>query len=140
MSTEPAVRELAGRADLALVDAVHEALDDLWREVPDVSDEDRLLFALAVSEVATNVVEHAAGDAQPTVSIRLRVDDEQLVAVMSDDADPALIRLDDVSMPDADAESGRGLALALAALDELRHETGDGNVWVLRRQRRAERA
>jgi serine/threonine-protein kinase RsbW len=39
-------------------------------------------------------------------------------------------------MPGADAESGRGLALALAALDELRHETDDGNVWILRRERR----
>lgn len=137
MSTEPVVREVSGRAELALVDAVHDALDEIWRAVPDVSDEDRLLFALAVSEVATNVVEHAAGDASPTVTIRLSVDAAELVAVMSDDADPALIRLDRVTMPDAEAESGRGLALALAALDELRHETDDGNVWILRRDRRS---
>lgn len=137
MSTEPVVREVSGRAELALVDAVHDALDEMWRAVPDVSDEDRLLFALAVSEVATNVVEYAAGDASPTVTIRLSVDAAELVAVMSDDADPALIRLDRVTMPDAEAESGRGLALALAALDELRHETDDGNVWILRRDRRS---
>ena len=136
MGSDPVVREVTGPAELALVDAVHDALDQIWRDVPGVTDEDRMLFALAVSEVATNVVEHAAGDERPTVSIRLSADDTELVAVMSDDADPALIRLDEVTMPGADAESGRGLALALAALDELRHETDDGNVWILRRERR----
>lgn len=137
MSAKSAFREVVCRADLALIDAVHDALEGLWLEVPDVSDEDRLLFALAVSEVATNVVEHAAGDVRPTVSIRLAVDEIRLVAVMSDDAEPALIRLGEVEMPGSDAESGRGLALALAALDELRHEADDGNTWVLRRDRRA---
>ncbi|MCM3697481.1 ATP-binding protein [Microbacterium oleivorans] len=137
MGAETVVREVSGPADLSLVDAVHEALDDMWEAVPDVSDEDRMLFALAVSEIATNVVEHATGEQEATVSIRLSVAADELVAVMSDDADPALIRLDRVSMPDADAESGRGLALALAALDELRHEADDGNVWVLRRERRS---
>lgn len=125
-----------GPADLKLVDAVHAALDSLWTAVPDVSDDDRLLFALAVSEVATNVVEHAEGPDHPLVSVRLEVDAEALTAVMTDDADPALIRLDQVEMPGADAESGRGLALALAALDELVHDPGDGNVWRLRRLRR----
>lgn len=131
-----AARRIHAPADLALVDAVHDALEELWREVPDVSDDDRLLFGLAVSEVVTNVVEHAPGDAPPTVVVELSVDHHRLLAVLSDDAEPALIRLDEVHMPAEDAESGRGLALALAALDELRHETGEGNTWVLRRDRR----
>jgi len=125
-----------GPADLSLVDALHAALASLWSAVPDVAEEDRMLFELAVSEVATNVVEHAEGPDHAQVSMRLEVDRTALTAVVTDDADPALIRLDEVSMADADAESGRGLALALAALDELVHEPGDGNVWRLRRQRR----
>lgn len=127
---------IEGPADLTLVDAVHDALEDLWRRVPEVSDEDRMLFALAVSEVATNVVEHAEGPKHATVTVRLEVDAAMLTAVMTDDADPALIRLDRVAMPGEDAESGRGLALALAALDDLEHDPGDGNVWRLRRRRR----
>ncbi len=125
-----------GPADLGLVDALHAALASLWSAVPGVSDEDRMLFELAVSEIATNVVEHAEGPAHPHVSMRLEVDRTALTATLTDDADPALVRLDEVSMADADAESGRGLALALAALDELVHEPGDGNVWRLRRLRR----
>lgn len=128
--------EVTGAADLALVDAVHDALESLWVAAPTVADEDRMLFALAVSEVVTNVVEHAEGPTHPTVSVRLEVDDRALTALMRDDADPALIRLDQVSMPGEDAESGRGLALALAVLDELVHEPGEGNVWRLRRLRR----
>lgn len=131
-----AARRIQGPADLALIDAVNDALEELWSEVPGVSEEDRLLFGLAVSEVVTNVVEHAAGDATPTVVVELSIERDRLLAVLSDDADPALIRLGDVRMPDVDAESGRGLALALAALDELRHEAGEGNTWVLRRDRR----
>lgn len=125
-----------GPADLSLVDALHAALASLWSAVPEVADEDRMLFELAVSEIATNVVEHAQGPDHAHVSMRLEVDGTALTAVVTDDADPALIRLDEVSMADADAESGRGLALALAALDELVHEPGDGNVWRLRRLRR----
>lgn len=131
-----AARRIHGHADMALIDAVHDALEELWLEVPGVLEEDRLLFGLAVSEVVTNVVEHAAGDATPTVVVELSVEHERLLAVLSDDAEPALIRLGDVEMPGSDAESGRGLALALATLDELRHETGEGNTWILRRDRR----
>jgi serine/threonine-protein kinase RsbW len=127
---------IEGPADLSLVDAVHAALESLWAAVPDVADEDRMLFALAVSEVATNVVEHAEGPAHPTISVRLEVDAEALTAVMTDDADPALIRLDQVTMAGEESESGRGLALALAALDGLVHEPAEGNTWRLRRNRR----
>ena len=106
---------VAGPAELSLVDDVHEALESLWQQAPGVGDEDRMLFALAVSEVATNVVEHAEGAAPAQVTVTLTVDASALTAVLTDDADPALIRLNDVSMPDSDAESGRGLALALTS-------------------------
>lgn len=139
MSAETLAHALIeGPADLHLIDAVHSALESLWNAVPAVSEEDRMLFALAVSEVATNVVEHAQGPDHPEVRIRLEVDEEALTAVLTDDADPALIRLDQVTMPGEEAESGRGLALALANLDELVHELGEGNTWRLRRLRRSE--
>ena len=51
-------------------------------------------------------------------------------------ADPALLDLRHVEMPDEDAESGRGLAIALATLDELTHERDGGNTWRLRRLHR----
>jgi len=134
MAIERAVH-VDGAADESFVDRVHEALDDLLRSVPEVGDEDAMMFRLAVSEVATNVVAHALSREPVRVTVDLDADDHALSAVFTDSADPALIDLDAVAMPGSDAESGRGLAIALATLDELVHETEHGNVWRLRRLR-----
>ncbi|WP_426322479.1 ATP-binding protein [Microbacterium sp. E-13] len=135
MATESEIR-LEGLADDALIDRVHDALDELFGRTAGVSDEDAMMFRLAVSEVATNVVDHALAREPIQVSVALDADAESLSAVFTDTADPALIDLGAVSMPGDDAESGRGLAIALATLDELVHETHSGNVWRLRRLRR----
>ena len=135
MTGDGAVR-IDGIADAALIDRVHDALDELFRRTPGVDDEDAMLFRLAVSEVATNVVEHAQAREPVHVTVELDADDAALSAVFIDTADPALIDLHGVSMPDEAAESGRGLAIALATLDELVHETERGNTWRLRRVRR----
>ncbi|MGU3644377.1 ATP-binding protein [Microbacterium sp. C23T] len=134
MATEPTLR-LEGVADDALVDRVHDALDELLRRFPDVGDEDAMLFRLAVSEVATNIAAHALAREPVRVTVELDADTDALSAVFTDTAEPALIDLGSVSMPGADAESGRGLAIALATLDELVHETERGNIWRLRRLR-----
>lgn len=132
MATEPEIH-LAGIADPVLVDRVHDALDQLFERAPAAGEEDRMLFRLAVSEVATNVVEHAAAREPIHVTVQLDADHEGLSAVFTDTADPALIDLNAVSMPGEEAESGRGLAIALATLDELVHERDGGNTWRLRR-------
>jgi serine/threonine-protein kinase RsbW len=135
MATESSIR-LAGVAGPGLIDRVHEALDRLFEGAPAAGDEDRMLFRLAVSEVATNVVEHAAAREPIHVTVELDADAGAFSAVFTDTADPALIDLGAVSMPDEDAESGRGLAIALATLDELVHERDGGNTWRLRRTHR----
>lgn len=135
-SDHPVVQRVEGPADAGYLDAVHEALARLW-SLAAVADEDRMLFELAVAEVAGNIVQHATS-ASGAVEVRLdlQVSDDDLVAVFRDSADPPVLDLSAVSMPDAGAEAGRGLAIALAALDDLEHEPHDGNVWRLRRRRR----
>ncbi|TQK18244.1 serine/threonine-protein kinase RsbW [Microbacterium sp. SLBN-154] len=123
-----------GRADDTFLDEVHQVLDLLWSGRPEVDEEDRTLFTLAVSEIATNIVEHARAREEISVSLDVSIDDTGLRAVFADDAQPALIDLATVSMPGEDAESGRGLALALATLDELEHSGEGGNVWRLTRR------
>ena len=134
MATEPGIA-IEAVADDSFIDRVHDGLDELFRRTPGVGDEDAMLFRLAVSEVATNVVAHASSREPVRVTVELDADETALSAVFSDTAEPALIDLDGVSMPGEDAESGRGLAIALATLDELIHETEYGNVWRLRRLR-----
>ena len=128
---------LDGVADAALPDRVFEALEVLWAQSPHVGDEDRTMFALAVSEIAANIAEHARAREPVQVSVTLGVGADDAWAVFSDTADPALIDLRNVGMPGTDAESGRGLAMALATLDELVHETSAGNTWRLRRRLRS---
>ncbi|WP_169583638.1 MULTISPECIES: ATP-binding protein [Microbacterium] len=137
MATEASI-SLDGIADPVLVDRVHEALDQLFENAPGAGEEDRMLFRLAVSEVATNVVEHASQREPIHVTVRLGADDRGFSAVFTDDADPALIDLSAVTMPGEEAESGRGLAIALATLDQLLHETDGGNTWRLHRIHRGD--
>lgn len=124
-----------GPARLALVDRILDAVDTLCATEPGVSPDDRLAFTLAVSEVATNMVEHSGDTSPVTVSADLRLDDAELRAVLVDTAPPAAIDWHGVGMPDVDAESGRGLALARTVLDEFDHSYDDtGNTWILVRR------
>lgn len=139
MAADARTAHVAGLAGPAFVELVLDALDTLWETSPHVSPEDRTLFTLAVSEVSTNIATHADAPGEPDVGITVEVDIEvgadDLVATFVDTADPARIDWDAVTMPDVDSESGRGLALSNAVLDDFEH-SGDasGNTWVLRRR------
>jgi serine/threonine-protein kinase RsbW len=141
MVTEPTeTLRVQGSADAAFLGAVERAVAELWQRAT-VADEDRMLFELAVLEVAGNIVQHGESETGAVeVRLDLRATDEDLVATFRDSADPPILDLSSVSMPGSEAESGRGLALALAALDELTHLTDDGNTWRLRRRRRVSSA
>ena len=124
------------------VPAVAESLDEVqdrfgvWWESLGIDDV-RLRFSLetALAEVAANIVEHTRRRDQVTgrrYAVELCATDDELVAVLTDNGRPADVDLSAVTMADVDEESGRGLALAIAALDRLEHEhTGGHNVWTL---------
>ncbi|MDF9715398.1 ATP-binding protein [Nocardioides sp. ChNu-99] len=124
-------------AEPSALDDAHDALDQAWEEHPEVGDAERLRFVMAAMEILGNVVEHAyAADEEPRrrrLTLEVRRVDDGLLGTISDNGQPAALDLSDVTMPGEDAESGRGLALALAALDELGYERVEGrNVWTLR--------
>ncbi|MCG3024087.1 hypothetical protein, partial [Escherichia coli] len=62
MGADRRTAHVAGLAVPAFVEHVLDALDALWQSAPHVTPEDRTLFALAVSEVSTNIAAH--GEAQ----------------------------------------------------------------------------
>jgi serine/threonine-protein kinase RsbW len=130
-------------ADPEALDTAHDALDAAWSEHPEVGAGEQLRFVTALMEILGNVVEHAyAADAHADER-RLLVEidgdgDGGLHGRIEDNGQPAALDLSDVVMPDADAETGRGLALAIAALDDLAYErVGSRNVWTLRCERRS---
>ena len=121
-------------ADLGCLDELHVALDRLWVEAPEVDEAQRIRFAIALGEVVANVVAHGRtpDGGTPTLTVEVSVTPDRLRAELFDDGvafergatrGPAVDEL---------AESGRGLALAREALDELRYAREDGgNRWVL---------
>lgn len=120
-----------------VVDEVLDRLEDLWAAHPDVDAADRTRFQMGLIEILANIVEHAYRlDQEPVrrrLSVEVDVAPDALSAVLGDNGQPVEIDLGLVTMPDADAESGRGLALALASLDHLEHErVGGRNRWTLR--------
>ncbi|WP_162319747.1 ATP-binding protein [Nesterenkonia haasae] len=127
---------VTGTAELGFVEEVLDTLEDLYTTTGDVSAEDRTFFSLAVSEIATNIVTHGETETEVTVTADLAVDDESLSAEFQDDAEPVELPLEAAALPDEFAESGRGLAIAKMALDQLSHKADDGHTWHLMRRRR----
>lgn len=130
-----AERALELPVELESVDRVQDALAELWEQDPTVAVVDRLRLETAVVEVVGNVVEHAyaAGSHDGRVlEVHLQLSTEVVGAVISDNGMPVELDLGSVTMPDEDAESGRGLALTLAAVDDLRYvRLGGRNRWTM---------
>lgn len=128
--------ELSAPATPEMLDLVHSVLEQLWAAHEDVTAADRARFETAVIEILGNIVEHAyeldEGSASRRFEVTLAATHTELVAAFGDDGVPMAIDLSTVGMPDDLAESGRGLALALAAVDDLSYtREGGRNLWRL---------
>lgn len=137
-SCEPHRRVMLADARPELVDHVHALFVDLVDERGSAPTPIELIrLETAAVEVLANIVEHAARIDPPDAEVRqvhieVLATPGSLEAHFRDDGRPAEIDLGAVTMPGADAESGRGLAMALAAVDDLTYERVDGiNRWSL---------
>ena len=135
MAADPGI-SLTALADPASLDQVHTLLEAVWGAHEDVGPTDRTSFAIAVSEIAGNIVEHGGGGQAHDFSVRIRVRPQQLEAEFEDPGQRVDVDLAGVQMPDALAESGRGLALALRCVDHLEYRRdGELNHWRMIRRR-----
>jgi serine/threonine-protein kinase RsbW len=109
---------------------VHDLLAALWAGEDDVGEPARMRFETAVAEIAANIVEHAAASGARELELRLRGLPDRVEAVFEDDGGP--VATGPQGWPPEDAERGRGLELARAAVDALRYERDGGrNRWVV---------
>lgn len=119
------------------IEAIHNELDSLWDDASFVPDVDRMTFATAVIEAAANIVQHALPVAEKPVEIDvdISVRPARLIArVSAFNAREPFADDMQASMPDAEAESGRGLALIEALVTTVTFERQDGtNTWILTR-------
>ncbi|HXH79310.1 ATP-binding protein [Nocardioides sp.] len=126
----------------ATLDLVQDRLEAFWTRAVSVEPTERMKLEMAFVEIVGNIIEHAFAvdttDGGRILSVVLRADADSIEAVISDNGLPTALDLGSVTMPDEDAVSGRGLALTVAAVDEMRYERVDGrNHWTLRLARQS---
>lgn len=132
--TEGFRAEFLAPADAEAIDRVHLLFEELAARRPDLAEDRRGAFELAVVEVVTNVIQHGAEGTRARVQLELGHTDDGLRAVVTDDAEPADVDVSNAAMPDPEdfGESGRGLALIALLVDEFVHEPlPHGNRWTL---------
>jgi serine/threonine-protein kinase RsbW len=118
------------QAGVDQLDTVHDTLDRFWEGIGAVPDERwRMLFEVAVSEIAANIMEHA----HPTVmNVRLSAVPDRVVAEFTDTGHDWEAPPEPAEFLDELAERGRGLTLARTACDEVAYErVGAVNHWRL---------
>ncbi len=138
METDDPVKEVMLKApvETATLKGVHALLAELWAEAPGIAAQDRMMFTTAVAEVATNIIKHCEDGSRSEMGLTLRVDVDRIEAIFSDDGIAVDLSLAPESPPHELSESGRGLGIAGAALDELTYERAGGqNYWRLVRRR-----
>jgi hypothetical protein len=117
----------AGEASLALV---QEALGRIWTRIrPPADSLFRRLFDTAVAEVAADLLESARReDGSMHLDLEISVWSDRVEAHFSDDARPLARKIVARGLGAAElpAERGRGLQIALVALEELEYETAGG--------------
>ena len=127
--------ELRGLAVPGSLDLVQDLLVLVRSEHPDNSETDLSMFETAIAEIHGNVVQHGRPEGQVTYAFSLTVRPDRLVGFLADTGEPAT-DLSDRAPVEEMAESGRGLWLAHATLDELLYaRTGNRNTWKMTRLR-----
>jgi serine/threonine-protein kinase RsbW len=128
---------LTGLAVPESIDRLQDLLGEVRHDHPELDETDLYMLETAVVEIHGNVVEHGKPTGEVVYAFELEVHPDRLVGVLADtgSASPDLRELDGAT--DELAESGRGLWLAKATLDELKYgRMGDRNTWMLVRLRR----
>ncbi|XAS67059.1 ATP-binding protein [Micrococcaceae bacterium Sec5.7] len=130
-------RSFRGQSSPEAIEAVHEMLDDLWEDASFVPDMDRMTFATAIIESASNIVQHAEPEAQDPVELGVDISVQLALLqarVSAFHAREPFASQMEPGMPDEDSESGRGLALIQALVTTVTFERQDGtNTWILSR-------
>ena len=116
------------------VDAVHEMLETVWADAPQVGMKDRFCFETALIELTANVIRYGDDGAGVVCQVDIRVFADRIEAVVLDSGEEVTVELENREMPDDLAESGRGLAMIQALVDvEYLHEEGR-NRWRISRK------
>lgn len=133
--TEPNVHTLQMNVPPDDVDTVHNLLETVWSDAPAISTRDRMSFETALIELASNVIQYANAGTGVSCRVSVETQDDQISASLCDSGKAADVELDGRRMPDGMAESGRGIPLIQALVDELTYSRDDEvNHWEITRK------
>ena len=133
--TEPSVHTLQMSFPPDDVDTVHHLLENVWSDAPGISLRDRMSFETALIELASNVIQYANAGTGVSCRVSVETQDDQISASLCDSGKAADVELDGRPMPDGMAESGRGIPLIQALVDELTYSRDDDvNHWEITRR------
>ncbi|MGK2853591.1 MAG: ATP-binding protein [Microbacteriaceae bacterium] len=133
--TEPSVHTLQMNVPPDDVDTVHNLLETVWSDAPGISLRDRMSFETALVELASNVIQYANAGTGVSCRVSVETQDDQISASLCDSGKAADVELDAQRMPDGMAESGRGIPLIQALVDELTYSRDDDvNHWEITRR------
>jgi glycosyltransferase involved in cell wall biosynthesis/anti-sigma regulatory factor (Ser/Thr protein kinase) len=111
---------------------IHRTLKEAWAGHVEVPAPIRMEIAIAAAEVGNNILDHAGRGRDLRVRMAVWVLDDHVRVEFVDDGLSADMDLTSIRMPDVMAESGRGLALARAAVREISYQHDPaGNRWTL---------
>lgn len=117
------------------INVVHDLLQQVWQSEPTISMIDQICFETALIELASNVIRHATAGRSITFELVITTDSGHLEAVLCDTGGPSDVQLSGRTMPDDEAESGRGLVLIQTLVDELSYDRVKSmNCWRIRRR------
>ena len=109
---------------------LHALLEHVAQDHPEVTADDLMLLETAVIEIAGNVVEHGRPPGQVRYAFEVAVLPDRLEALLTDTGEEVPGATGSPDMPDCYEETGRGLPLARAALDDLSYAREDErNLW-----------
>lgn len=114
------------------VNAVHEFLSIIWAENPHISSRDQFSFETAIVELVANIISYSEATSGVTCEVVIETSEGQIDATISDNGELVELELDEHIMPDELSESGRGIPLMRALVDEFSFDTSDNrNTWRL---------
>lgn len=102
-----------------------------------MSDIELADLKLAVTEICGNAVQHSVGDAPGVVRVVYRVEPDAIEVSVEDDGEGAAFAdVDEVAIMDEPVESGMGLAIVRAVMDEVVLEDGSAERGTVVRMRK----
>jgi len=102
----------------------------VWKSTPHIDGAEQMRFELAVIELVSNVIKHADTGTGVSCTLTIETFADRIEAVLRDTGEPGNMQLSDRAMPDENAESGRGIPIIQALVDNFSYERdGKLNIW-----------